>query len=93
MDLIQVDLEKCTKCGIRSKVCPTGTIGMNEHGLKAVSENCITCGHCVAICPSGALDNVKTHYFYIWAVIAQSETACEKKYKNHCFLRFGIYYI
>ncbi|ODA40026.1 nitroreductase family protein [Desulfosporosinus sp. BG] len=60
MDLIQVDLKKCTKCGICSKVCSTGAIGMNEQGPMAVSQHCIACGHCVAICPMGALDNIKT---------------------------------
>ena len=60
MDLIQVDPTKCTKCGSCAKVCPTGVIGMDEHGPKAIGQFCIACGHCVAICPSEALDNVKT---------------------------------
>ncbi|VBB07557.1 nitroreductase [Lucifera butyrica] len=60
MDLIQVDRTKCTRCGICAKVCPIGSIGMDEHGPKALGQFCITCGHCVAICPSDALDNVKT---------------------------------
>lgn len=60
MELIQVDQEKCTQCGCCAKVCPIGTIGMDEHGPKVLGQFCIACGHCVAICPSGALDNVKT---------------------------------
>jgi len=60
INLIQVDKTKCTMCGICSKVCPIGTIGMDEHGPKVIKEFCIACGHCVAICPSEALDNVKT---------------------------------
>lgn len=60
MDLLQVDLKKCTKCGLCAEVCPIGTIGMDEHGPTAVSPQCLACGHCVAICPTAALDNVKT---------------------------------
>jgi nitroreductase/NAD-dependent dihydropyrimidine dehydrogenase PreA subunit len=60
MDLIQVDREKCTKCGCCAEVCPTGVIGIDEQGPKAVSQFCIACGHCVAVCPKSALDNVKT---------------------------------
>lgn len=60
MNLIKVDQNKCTKCGICAEVCPVGTIVADAQGPKAVSQNCIHCGHCVAICPSGALDNVKT---------------------------------
>lgn len=58
-DFIKVDLTKCTKCGNCAKVCPTGVIGVDEHGPKALSQFCIACGHCVAICKSAALDNVK----------------------------------
>lgn len=61
MDFIQVDPAKCTKCGMCAKACPTGVIGLDEHGgPKVIGQFCITCGHCVAICPSEALDNVKT---------------------------------
>ena len=59
-DFIKVNLTKCTKCGNCAKVCPTGVIGVDEHGPKALSQFCIACGHCVAICKSAALDNVKT---------------------------------
>ncbi|WP_196590039.1 nitroreductase family protein [Pectinatus frisingensis] len=59
MNLIQVDQEKCIKCGICAEVCPTGVIGLDENGPKAIGQFCIACGHCVAICPSAALDNAK----------------------------------
>lgn len=60
MSFIQVDQSKCTKCGSCAKVCPTGVIGMDENGPKAISQFCLACGHCVAVCQSAALDNVKT---------------------------------
>lgn len=54
--LIQVNLEKCTKCGLCTKVC-RGTLGLGEHGPEVKDEYCIACGHCVAVCPNGALDH------------------------------------
>lgn len=60
IDFIKADLTKCTKCGSCAKVCPTGVIGIDEHGPKSLSQFCIACGHCVAICQSAALDNIKT---------------------------------
>jgi nitroreductase/NAD-dependent dihydropyrimidine dehydrogenase PreA subunit len=60
MDLIQVDREKCTKCGRCAQVCPVGVIGIDGQGPKVIRQLCIACGHCVAVCPSGALDNVNT---------------------------------
>lgn len=61
MDLISVDQSKCIKCGICSKVCPTGVLSIDENGPNASNaKNCIACGQCVAVCPHGALDNVKS---------------------------------
>jgi nitroreductase/NAD-dependent dihydropyrimidine dehydrogenase PreA subunit len=59
MNFIQVDQEKCTRCGICADVCP-GVIGMGEHGPQAIRNLCVSCGQCVAVCPHGALDNRKT---------------------------------
>ncbi|EGO65745.1 nitroreductase family protein [Acetonema longum] len=58
MDLIQVDQEKCIKCGHCAQVCPVGVIGMGQYGPMVSGQHCIACGHCVAICPTEALDNV-----------------------------------
>ncbi len=56
--MIQIKLDKCTKCGICTRVCPIGTIIMTESGPVAKRINCIRCGHCVAICPHSALENM-----------------------------------
>ena len=58
MDLIQVDQEKCNRCGFCVDVCPTSVIIMGGDGPKATEQHCIACGHCVAVCPQAALDNV-----------------------------------
>ena len=55
-NLIQVNQEKCTRCGLCVKVC-RGTLGMGEHGPEVIDNFCIACGHCVAVCPNGALDH------------------------------------
>lgn len=55
-NLIQVNHDKCTKCGLCVKVC-RGTLGLGEQGLEVVNDLCIACGHCVAVCQKGALDH------------------------------------
>jgi nitroreductase/NAD-dependent dihydropyrimidine dehydrogenase PreA subunit len=61
MELINVNQSKCIKCGICSKVCPSGVLSVEETGPKVINaNNCIACGHCVAACPHGAIDNIKS---------------------------------
>lgn len=57
-DFIQVNPEKCTRCGLCVKIC-RGTLGMGKAGPEVVDDFCIACGHCVAVCPIGALDHKK----------------------------------
>lgn len=57
-NLIRVNPERCTQCGLCVKVC-RGTLGMGDHGPVAVHDFCIACGHCVAVCPAGALDHIR----------------------------------
>lgn len=63
MGLIEVDLEKCRKCGICVETCPIGVLALDAKKgpkVKSLSSRfCVGCGHCVAICPHGALDNVR----------------------------------
>jgi len=61
MNFIQVNQEKCTRCGICVNLCPPRILKMEENGPSAnESQACIACGHCVAICPRAAIDNIKT---------------------------------
>ncbi|AWI07202.1 nitroreductase family protein [Clostridium drakei] len=55
-NLIQINQDKCTQCGLCVKVC-RGTLDMGEHGPEVIDDFCIACGHCVAACPNGALDH------------------------------------
>ncbi len=59
-NLLIVDADKCIKCGICAKVCPSCIIVMEEAGPKCVRDRgCMACGHCVAVCPTGALSNTR----------------------------------
>lgn len=61
MDLLQVNQEKCLKCGICVESCPSCILTMGENGPEChFDRGCMSCGHCVAICPVGALDNKYT---------------------------------
>lgn len=58
MPIFQVDVEKCRRDGICSKVCPAQIISNDDNGLPFLvgggAERCIGCGQCVAFCPHGA---------------------------------------
>ncbi|KAI9129677.1 nitroreductase family protein [Acaryochloris sp. CCMEE 5410] len=59
MATIQIDAERCQKCGKCVQICPTifaqHTKGAIPHLLD--TTRCIECGHCVAICPSEAISH------------------------------------
>jgi len=60
MDIILVDQDLCTRCGICSIVCPMAIVDpADENALPGVQETkaglCIQCGHCEISCPSQAL--------------------------------------
>jgi ferredoxin-type protein NapH len=50
--------EKCTKCGVCKRVCPTQATDMYEkRGGDVTESRCILCARCVEICPyDGALE-------------------------------------
>ena len=61
--ILTVDQDKCVKCGICSKVCPSRIIEMGENGPVCINDmSCMSCGHCVSVCPTGALDNSRCPY-------------------------------
>jgi len=48
---IQINSEKCKKCGLCVKNCPVGAIiGSREEGYKIDEEKCIKCGLCASKC-------------------------------------------
>jgi ferredoxin-type protein NapH len=55
---LQKDEQKCTKCGVCKRVCPTQATQMYEKKGGDVTESrCMLCARCVEICPyEGALE-------------------------------------
>lgn len=65
MPKIEIDNEKCIKCGACVRDCITYSISQDEEGYAELTEDgesrCISCQHCFAICPVGAVSfNDKT---------------------------------
>ena len=48
----ETDREKCVKCGICVRECPTGSIDKEDPSL--VDNSCIACMRCISLCPQGA---------------------------------------
>ena len=57
--LIEIDKEKCIKCGLCSHICPCDVIKFENGEYPEVSENhiagCMKCQHCFSVCPAGAI--------------------------------------
>lgn len=54
--IININKEKCIKCGLCIEDCSTNNIKKENDGIKVISDICLFCGHCVAICPQKAID-------------------------------------
>jgi nitroreductase/NAD-dependent dihydropyrimidine dehydrogenase PreA subunit len=55
--MIEIDSNKCTKCGFCFEVCPNYVLALGKGREIRVRypEQCCICGHCVAICPENAI--------------------------------------
>ncbi|MVX65520.1 4Fe-4S dicluster domain-containing protein [Clostridium chromiireducens] len=61
MNLITVNEEKCIKCELCIKECPSNVLRMGKDVPEEIENTtCIACGHCVAVCPNAAMDNIKS---------------------------------
>jgi nitroreductase/NAD-dependent dihydropyrimidine dehydrogenase PreA subunit len=58
--LLEIDLNKCIKCGACKRSCPAYVIDIEDTiPVEKYSDACITCGHCVAVCPKDAIIHTK----------------------------------
>lgn len=58
-ELIKIDFEKCTKCGLCVKSCGAYVFEMGSNGPEIkFPEKCSECGHCIAICPVDAITHI-----------------------------------
>lgn len=55
----EIDPEKCKKCGLCAKNCPTDAIEgeLGKVIYTIIQEKCIKCGTCVGKCPFHAIHN------------------------------------
>lgn len=58
---IEIDYDKCIKCGLCSKVCGSSSIEIDAAAdgrpIQKYPLICNDCGHCVAVCPVNAVVN------------------------------------
>jgi len=77
-----VDLEKCTSCGLCTRVCPFGAVEVDikaKTGARVITAACAGCGACAAECRFGA---VTIQHFQDEQIMAQISTALEEEPEN-----------
>lgn len=60
MSTIQIEAERCKKCGTCVQICPADLFKQEEKGTVPKimdTADCLDCGHCVAICPTQAISH------------------------------------
>ncbi len=59
----RIDQEKCIGCELCVKVCPSGTISMQDGKAQVSGDRSLQCGHCAAVCPVDAVrvDTIDEH--------------------------------
>lgn len=61
MDIVEINHDTCTKCGICKFVCSAGLIQNDNQNypvsIPETDEACNRCGACVAACPTGSLNH------------------------------------
>ena len=53
--MINVNQEKCARCGGCVSVCPFMALTLTEHGIECDKEKCTSCATCTKFCPVMAL--------------------------------------
>jgi formate hydrogenlyase subunit 6/NADH:ubiquinone oxidoreductase subunit I len=54
--LPEINLERCTRCGLCVRYCPTSAVEMVETRPVIVRpQDCVYCGECEEICPADAI--------------------------------------
>ena len=51
----QVDIDKCTGCGLCVDACPVTAIEIVRDRARVDEDTCVDCGACVGECPNDAI--------------------------------------
>jgi Pyruvate/2-oxoacid:ferredoxin oxidoreductase delta subunit len=59
--IVDIDLERCTGCGLCDPICPSDVIHMEliiERVIPVIKyvEHCVTCFNCEIFCPEQCID-------------------------------------
>ena len=52
---VKVNTDKCTGCGLCSRVCVSHNLIISQGKAKIIMDKCIMCGQCSAVCPQKAI--------------------------------------
>lgn len=61
MDIPEVDLQHCTRCGACADICQFKAISVFGETVMTFPEMCHGCQACTAVCPEGAITNGRRH--------------------------------
>jgi heterodisulfide reductase subunit A len=68
----EIDLQKCTSCGLCAKTCAFNAIKLVEKMPQLIKALCKGCGTCAAECPKAAIDII---HYRAAQILAQLEAA------------------
>lgn len=81
--IVQIDTEACTGCGMCIRACPFGAIRMDPESHKVYKcELCNSNPACVAICPSDAITLVDQNPYFAKATALQMQAFLHLKKRN-----------
>jgi MinD superfamily P-loop ATPase len=68
---LELDSDKCTLCGMCTKVCVHGVLAIDGNGIEILDRDaCMECGACAMNCPAEAV-KVRPGVGCAWAIFAQ----------------------
>jgi len=68
---LELDINKCTLCGMCTKVCVHGVLAVENSGIQILDRDaCMECGACAMNCPAEAV-SVRTGVGCAWAIFGQ----------------------
>jgi len=85
--LFKVDREKCSKCGLCEKVCPTANIRKGRSGHPVWGRRCILCQTCESKCPKDAISSALESSLFMPFIRHNVRVASNDRYLEHARVR------